>query len=35
MNIQVVKVNNDEKEILQNLLGLYCYEWSQGNNVSS
>ena len=29
MDIQVVKVNCDEKEILQNLFQLYCYEWSQ------
>lgn len=29
MDIQVVKVYCDEKEILQNLLQLYCYEWSQ------
>jgi hypothetical protein len=33
MDIQVVEVNNDEKEILQNLLELYCYEWSQYNKL--
>jgi predicted acetyltransferase len=33
MDIQVVKVNNDEKEILQKLLELYCYEWSQYNKL--
>jgi predicted acetyltransferase len=32
MDIQLVKVNNNEKEILRNLLGLYCYEWSQYTN---
>jgi len=33
MDIQIVKVTSDEKEILKNLLELYCYEWSQYNKL--
>lgn len=33
MDIQVVKVNNDDKEIFQKLVELYCYEWSQYNKL--
>ncbi|HYF82992.1 MAG TPA: GNAT family N-acetyltransferase [Clostridia bacterium] len=31
MNIEVVKVLLEEKQILDNLLKMYCYEWSQYN----
>jgi len=28
MNVEVVKVPIEEKQILNNLLKMYCYEWS-------
>jgi len=31
MNIEVAKVRFEEKSILDNLLKMYCYEWSQYN----
>lgn len=31
MNVEVVKVPIEEKQILNNLLKMYCYEWSQYN----
>lgn len=33
MNIEVVKVTSEEKSILQNLIKMYCYEWSQYNKM--
>lgn len=31
INVEVVKVSLDEKQTLNNLLKMYCYEWSQYN----
>ena len=31
MNVEVVKVPLEEKQILTNLVKMYCYEWSQYN----
>jgi len=33
MNIEIEKVIFEEKQILNNLLKMYCYEWSQYNNI--